>query len=43
MVTAANRQKDLMASRLLKAPKKKARAFVVEVIVMAGPAWASAA
>lgn len=39
MVTLANRQKDLRASRLLRAPKEKARAFVTEVIVMAGPAW----
>jgi hypothetical protein len=38
MHTAANMQKERRASRLVVIPKAKARVFVREVIVMAGPA-----
>lgn len=37
--TQAKKQKLLRASRDVKPPKKKARAFVKEVIVIEGPAW----
>ena len=35
----AKRQNPLIACRLLIPPKAKAKAFVSEVIVIAGPAW----
>ena len=37
MEAHAKRQKDLRAKRLVVPPKAKARAFVNEVIVIAGP------
>ena len=42
MQTLANMQKLLRASRVVVPPKAKARAFVSEVIVIAGPEWPSA-
>ena len=42
IATLANRQNDLKAGRLVVAPNAKARAFVSDVIVIAGPEWPSA-
>jgi len=42
IATLANRQNDLKAGRLVVAPNAKAKAFVSDVIVIAGPEWPSA-
>lgn len=39
MLILAKAQKELRAGRLLTAPNAKARLFVKEVIVTAGPEW----